>query len=124
MLERRGFRPIEAVISALVGVIAVSYVIETFFSHPNWGQVGFHTVVPWLGGTQSILFSVGIIGATVMPHVIYLHSALTQQQIIPRSEKEARRIFRRSIPDLVIAMGLAALVNIAVVYSAAYTLVT
>ncbi|MGO8946979.1 MAG: Nramp family divalent metal transporter [Ktedonobacterales bacterium] len=120
-LERRGFRPLEAVIAALVGVIAVCYVIETFFSHPNWGQVGYHSVVPWLGGTQSILFAVGIIGATVMPHVIYLHSSLTQQRIIPRSEKEARRIFRWSIPDVVIAMGLAGLVNMAMLYMAAAT---
>ncbi len=120
-LERHGFRPIEAVITALVGVIAVCYLIETFFSHPNWGQVGFHTVVPWLGGTQSILFSVGIIGATVMPHVIFLHSSLTQHRIIPRSEKEARRIFRWSIPDVVIAMGLAGLVNMAMLYMAAAT---
>jgi manganese transport protein len=120
-LERHGFRPLEAVISALVGVIAVSYVLETFFSHPNWGQVGFHTVVPWLGGTQSVLFSVGIIGATVMPHVIYLHSSLTQRRIIPRSEKEARRIFRWSIPDVVIAMGLAGLINMAMLYMAAAT---
>src|SRR2546428_5908784 len=120
-LERHGFRPIEAVITALVGVIAVCYLIETFFSHPNWGQVGFHTVVPWLGGTQSILFSVGIIGATVMPHVIFLHSSLTQQRIIPRSEKEARRIFQWSIPDVVIAMGLAGLVNMAMLYMAAAT---
>src|SRR2546427_6774977 len=50
-LERRGFRPLEVVIGVLVGVIAVCYVIETFFSHPDWGQVGFHTVVPWLGNT-------------------------------------------------------------------------
>ena len=121
MRERRGFRPLEAVISSLVGVIAVCYLIETFFSHPNWGQVGLHTLVPWLGGTQSILFSVGIIGATVMPHVIYLHSSLTQQRIIPRSEKEARRIFRWSIPDVVIAMGLAGLVNMAMLYMAAAT---
>jgi manganese transport protein len=120
-LERRGFRPLEVVISVLVGVIAVSYVIETFFSRPDWGQVGFHTVVPWLGGTQSILFSVGIIGATVMPHVIYLHSSLTQQRIVPRSEKEARRIFHLSIPDVVIAMGLAGLVNMAMLYMAAST---
>lgn len=120
-LERHGFRPIEAVIMALVGVIAVCYLIETIFSRPNWGQVGFHTVVPWLGGTQSILLSVGIIGATVMPHVIYLHSSLTQQRIVPRSEQEARRIFRWSIPDVVIAMGLAGLVNMAMLYMAAAT---
>jgi manganese transport protein len=121
MLERHGFRPLEAVISALVGVIAVCYLLETFFSHPDWGQVGFHSVVPWLDGTQSVLFSVGIIGATVMPHVIYLHSSLTQQRIIPRSEKEARRIFHWSIPDVVIAMGLAGLINMAMLYMAAAT---
>lgn len=120
-LERHGFRPLEAVITILVGVIAVCYVIETFIDRPDWGQIGFHTVVPWLGGTQSILFSVGIIGATVMPHVIYLHSSLTQRRIIPRSEQEARRIFRWSIPDVVIAMGLAGLVNMAMLYMAAST---
>jgi manganese transport protein len=120
-LERRGFRPLEVVISVLVGVIAVCYLIETFLSRPDWGQVGFHIVVPWVGNTQSILFSVGIIGATVMPHVVYLHSSLTQQRIIPRSEQEARRIFRWSIPDVVIAMGLAGLINMAMLYMAAST---
>jgi len=121
LLERRGFRPLEAVIIVLVGTIALCYVIETFFSRPDWGQVSFHTVVPWIGNTQSVLFAVGIIGATVMPHVIYLHSSLTQQRIIPRSEQEARRIFRWSIPDVVIAMGLAGLVNMAMLYMAAAT---
>src|SRR6266852_2164798 len=121
LLERYGFRPLEAVITALVGVIAACYLIETFFSRPDWGQVGFHAVVPWLGGTQSAIFSVGIIGATVMPHVIYLHSSLIQQRIIPRTEKEARRIFRWSMPDVIIAMGLAGLVNIAMLYMAAAT---
>jgi manganese transport protein len=120
-LERHGFCPLEAVISALVGVIALCYVIETFLSQPDWDQVGWHAVVPWLGGTQSILFTVGIMGATVMPHVIYLHSSLTQQRIIPRSEQEARRIFRWTIPDVVIAMGLAGLVNMAMLYMAAAT---
>jgi manganese transport protein len=121
LLERRGFRPLEAVITALVGVIALCYVLETLFSRPDWGQVSFHAVVPWVGGTQSILFAVGIIGATVMPHVIYLHSSLTQHRIIPRSEQEARRIFRWSIPDVIIAMGLAGLVNMAMLYMAAAT---
>jgi manganese transport protein len=121
LLERRGFRPLEAVIIALVGVIAACYLIETVFSHPNWGQVGLHTVLPWEGNATSVLFSVGIIGATVMPHVIYLHSSLMQQRIVPRSEKEARRIFRLSLPDVVIAMGLAGLVNMAMLYMAAAT---
>jgi manganese transport protein len=120
-LERYGFRPLEAVITALVGVIALSYVIETFLSRPDWGQVSYHAVVPWLGGTQSVLFSVGIIGATVMPHVIYLHSSLTQKRIVPRNEKEARRIFKWGIPDVIIAMGVAGLVNMAMLYMAAAT---
>ncbi|HZU01458.1 MAG TPA: Nramp family divalent metal transporter [Ktedonobacteraceae bacterium] len=121
LLERYGFRPLEVVITVLVSVIAICYVIETLLSHPDWGQVGFHAIVPWEGNTSSILFSVGIIGATVMPHVIYLHSSLTQMRIIPRSEHEARRIFRWSIPDVVIAMGLAGLVNMAMLYMAAAT---
>ncbi|MGZ8936975.1 MAG: Nramp family divalent metal transporter [Halobacteriota archaeon] len=121
VLERHGFRLLEAVITALVAVIAGCYVIETVFSRPDWGQVAFHTVVPWVGGTQSLFLAVGIVGATVMPHVIYLHSSLTQDRIVPRSQTEARRIFRWSIPDVVIAMGLAGLVNMAMLYMAAAT---
>ena len=116
VLERYGFRLLEAVITALVAVIAGCYIIETVFSRPDWGQVAFHTVVPWIGGTQSLFLAVGIIGATVMPHVIYLHSSLTQSRIVPRSQTEARRIFRWSIPDVVIAMGLAGLVNMAMLF--------
>jgi manganese transport protein len=121
LLERRGFRPLEAVIIALVGLIAFCYVIETVFSHPDWAQVGLHAVVPWEGNSTAVLFSVGIIGATVMPHVIYLHSSLMQRRIVPRNEKEARRIFRLSLPDIIIAMGLAGLVNVAMLYMAAAT---
>jgi manganese transport protein len=121
MLEQRGFRPLEAVIMALVGVIALCYLIETFFSRPDWGQVGLHAVLPWEGNSASVLLSVGIIGATVMPHVIYLHSSLMQKRIVPRNGEEARRIFRRTIPDVVLAMGLAGLVNVAMLYMAAAT---
>lgn len=121
LLENRGFRPLEAVIMALVGVIALCYLGETFFSHPDWGQVGLHIVLPWEGNSASILISVGIIGATVMPHVLYLHSSLMQKRIVPRNGQEARRIFRRTIPDVVLAMGLAGLVNVAMLYMAAAT---
>ncbi|HEX7736663.1 MAG TPA: Nramp family divalent metal transporter, partial [Ktedonobacteraceae bacterium] len=121
LLERRGFRPLELVITALVGVIALSYVLESLFSRPDWGQVGLHMIVPWEGNSASVLLSVGIIGATVMPHVIYLHSSLMQRRIVPRGEQEAKRIFRMTIPDVVIAMGLAGLVNVAMLYMAAAT---
>jgi manganese transport protein len=120
-LERRGFRPLEAVITSLVGIIALCYLIESVFSHPNWSQVGYHAIVPWVGNTQSVLLAVGIVGATVMPHAIYLHSSLTQYRIIPRSEKEARTIFHLNIPDIVIAMGIAGLINMAMLYMAAAT---
>jgi manganese transport protein len=120
-LERRGFRPMEVVIVALVGIIALCYLIETVFSRPDWRLVGVHSVLPWEGSSTAVLFTVGIIGATVMPHVIYLHSSLTQNRIVPRSEKEARRIFRLSLPDVIIAMGLAGVVNMAMLYMAAST---
>ena len=120
LLERYGVRPLEAVIAALVGVVAASYLIETVLSRPDWGQVAYHSVVPSISGA-SILLSVGIVSATVMPHVIYLHSALTQNRIVPRREREARRIFRLTIPDVIIAMGLAGLINMAMLYMAAAT---
>lgn len=121
LLERKGFRPLEIVIIALVAVIAFCYVLETLFSRPDWSQVGLHMVLPWEGNSASTLLSVGIVGATVMPHVIYLHSSLMQRRIVPRGEGEARRIFRRTIPDVIIAMGLAGLVNVAMLYMAAAT---
>jgi manganese transport protein len=121
LLQGRGFRPLEAVITGMVGVIALCYLIESILSRPAWGQVALHTAVPWLGGGQSVLFAVGIIGATVMPHVLFLHSSLTQMRIIPRSEREARRIFRFTVPDVVLAMGLAGLINLAMLYMAAAT---
>jgi len=120
LLERYGVRPLEAVISAMVGLVALSYLIETFLSRPAWAQVAYHSVVPSLNAS-SVLIAVGIIGATVMPHVIYLHSSLTQRRIIPRSEHEARRIFHFSIPDIVIAMGLAGVINMAMLYMSAAT---
>jgi manganese transport protein len=119
-LQRYGFRPLEALITILVGVIAVCYVVETFLSKPSLGQIAYHSVVPYIGGGSSLL-TVGIIGATVMPHVLYLHSSLMQDRIVPRTEAEARRIFHFTIPDIVIAMGLAGLINMAMLYMAAAT---
>jgi len=119
-LQNRGVRPLEAFIAAMVGVVAVSYLIETVLSRPAWGQVAYHSVVPWVG-PGSILISVGIIGATIMPHVVYLHSALMQDRVVPRSEAEAKRIFRFTIPDVLIAMTLAGVINMAMLYMAAST---
>ncbi|HET7038095.1 MAG TPA: Nramp family divalent metal transporter [Thermomicrobiaceae bacterium] len=120
-LERRGFRSLEAVIAVLVGVIAVSYVIETVLDQPDWGAIGYHAVVPQFSGQESILLAVGILGATVMPHVIYLHSSLTQNRIVPTNAQQARRIFRFELIDVVIAMGIAGAVNAAMLIMAAAT---
>ncbi len=120
-LERYGFRPLEAVITGFVGVIAVSYVAETLLGRPDWGQIGYHAFVPQFQGTESVLLASGILGATVMPHVIYLHSALTQGRIVTRDPKMLRRLFRFELLDVVIAMGAAGFVNAAMLIMAAST---
>jgi manganese transport protein len=120
-LERYGFRPLEAVITAMVGVISISYLIETVLDRPNWGSVLFHSVVPQFSGSESILLATGILGATVMPHVIFLHSALTQDRIVTVDKDQLRRLFRFEIIDVVLAMGMAGLINAAMLVMAAAT---
>jgi manganese transport protein len=120
-LERYGFRPLEAVITALVGVIAVSYLIETVLDRPQWSQVLYHAVVPQFAGPESVLLAVGILGATVMPHVIFLHSSLTQSRVVVRDPAQLRRLFRFEVVDVVIAMGLAGAINAAMLMMAAST---
>ncbi|MFN8474135.1 MAG: Nramp family divalent metal transporter [Anaerolineae bacterium] len=120
-LERFGFRPMEAVISALVGVIAVCYVIEVILAKPDWPQIGYHALVPQFDGTESILLASGILGATVMPHVIFLHSSLMQGRIVTREPRQLRRLFRFEVIDVVIAMGVAGLVNMSMLIMAAAT---
>jgi manganese transport protein len=118
-LQRMGFRRLEAGITALVGVVVASFVIELFHAKPDAGETVRHLFVPGFAGTESILLATGIIGATVMPHVIYLHSALTQRRIVGRDDSERRRILRFERLDVVIAMSLAGLVNISMVLVAA-----
>ncbi|HEX7974609.1 MAG TPA: Nramp family divalent metal transporter [Anaerolineales bacterium] len=120
-LERYGFRPMEAVITSLVGVVALSYVVETFLDRPAWGQVFYHATVPSFAGPESIILATGILGATVMPHAIFLHSALTQDRIVVREPSMLRRLFRFEIIDVLMAMGVASLVNAAMLIMAAST---
>jgi manganese transport protein len=120
-LERLGFRPLEAVITALIGVVAVSYLIETVLDRPDWLQVAYHAVVPQFSGSQSVLLAAGILGATVMPHAIFLHSALTQNRIVARDATQAKRLYRYETVDVLIAMFLAGLVNAAMLIMAAAT---
>ena len=120
-LERRGFRPLEAVITALVGVIAVAYVVETILDRPAWAMIAQSILHPVLGGPEAILLAVGILGATVMPHVIFLHSSLTQSRIVTANAEQARRLFWFEVLDVVVAMTLAGLVNAAMLVMAAST---
>jgi manganese transport protein len=112
-LQGRGFRRLEATIAVLVGVIAVSFALNVFFIAPDGGEIVRH-LVPDFEGTESILLATGILGATVMPHVIYLHSALTQHRIVGRDEEERRRIQRFERIDVVIAMSIAGFVNLSI----------
>jgi manganese transport protein len=118
-LQRFGFRPLEAVITAFVAVIGVCYLGELWFAHPPLGTVAKHAVVPDFAGNESVLLAVGIIGATVMPHVIYLHSALTQHRIVPRNDEEAKRLYRYTRIDVLIAMVIAGLINMSMLVVAA-----
>ncbi|MEP7199487.1 MAG: Nramp family divalent metal transporter [Chloroflexota bacterium] len=124
-LERRGFRPLEAVITVLVGIIAAAYVVEMFIVRPDWGPIAFHAVVPQFAAgddfTESVLLATGILGATVMPHVIYLHSALTQGRIVTREPQQLRRLFRFQVVDVLIAMSIAGFINAAILIMAAST---
>jgi manganese transport protein len=120
-LERRGFRHLEAVITAFVGAIALCYVIETILDRPDWGQLAYHSVVPHFSGVESVLLATGILGATVMPHVIFLHSALTQGRVVTREPQQLKRLYRFQLVDVGVAMGTAGFVNAAMLIMAAST---
>jgi manganese transport protein len=120
-LERYGFRPIEAVITAMVGVIAVCYLAVTVLDKPSFTSVLTGAFVPRFQGTQSVVLATGILGATVMPHAIFLHSALTQGRIVVKQPAMLKRLFRFQILDVTVAMGIASLVNMAMLIMAAAT---
>jgi manganese transport protein len=120
-LLRFGARLLEAVIAVLVGVIGACYVAELTFAHPDFGAVLHHAVVPQFGSSEAVLLSVGILGATVMPHVIYLHSALTQDRLVPETDEDAQTLLRYTRVDVVIAMTIAGVINVAMLVMAAST---
>src|SRR5579862_1337651 len=119
-LQNIGFRPFEAAIASLVGLIGLCYLIEIFYSHPDPGAA-LHGLVPRFDGSESVLLAVGILGATVMPHVIYLHSALTQDRIVAGSAEEERLLMRYTRIDVIGAMTVAGLINVAMLVMAAAT---
>jgi manganese transport protein len=106
---------------AFIAVVAsfASFAFEPIDAAPSGGEIAKHLVVPGFAGTESILLATGIIGATVMPHVVYLHSALTQRRIVGRDEEEKKRIVGFEKVDVVIALSLAGMVNLSMVIAAA-----
>lgn len=118
-LDKFGFRPLEKFIAAFALLIGLCYIVETFLSKPSISQIAYHSIVPWMGNQDSILLAVGVIGATVMPHAIYLHSSLTQNRVVPTNNKEAVIINKFSTKEIIIAMSFAGFINIAMMYMAA-----
>lgn len=119
LFEQRGFRPMELIIGALVAVIGLCYLIEIFIAPIAWGDAGLGMVLPQMPDAAALTISVGIIGATVMPHAIYLHSGLTQGRVTVRNHEERRKLVRFSNIEVVLALAVAGMVNIAMVMMAA-----
>jgi manganese transport protein len=117
-LQRRGFRRFELAIAGLLGIVFAGFVYQTLKIGPS-GHQALDGLVPHLSGSDSLYLAVGIIGATVMPHAIYLHSALTQRRMPVRDDGERRRVLRFERLDVVIALGLAGVINVAMLAVAA-----
>jgi manganese transport protein len=118
MCERFGFRPLELIIGSIVGLICLCYLVEMFIAPVDWASAAFHTVTPQIADAGALLLAVGIIGATVMPHAIYLHSGLTQARVPVRNDNDRRTVLRFSNREVVIALTVAGLVNLAMVMMA------
>jgi manganese transport protein len=119
MFQDRGFRPVELIITSFVALIALCYLVEIFIAPVDWGAAAVGTVTPQIPDAGALLLSVGIIGATVMPHAVYLHSGLTQGRIPAHDDHEKRMVVRISNWDVLIALAAAGLVNMAMVMMAA-----
>jgi len=118
LFERGGFRPMELIIGALIAAIGLSYVVELFIAPIAWGEAALHTVLPQMPDAAALTISVGIIGATVMPHAVYLHSGLTQRRAQIRNEEERGKLLRFSNIEVVLALAVAGLINMAMVVMA------
>jgi manganese transport protein len=111
-LQRRGYRPFEVGIACMVLVVVIAFVVQTVIARPQLGSAFQGLFVPRLKGVNSIMLAAGILGATVMPHAIYLHSSLTQSRIKARNEAEKRSIFKFEFIDILIAMLVAGAINV------------
>ena len=118
MFESFGFRPIELIIGGMVSIIGLCYLVELFIVPVDWPSALLHTFKPEIADAEALLLSVGIIGATVMPHAVYLHSGLTQARMPVRDDVERRKVLRFSNQEVIAALAIAGLVNMAMVIMA------
>ncbi len=118
-LQRHGFRRFEIAITALLGIIFLGFLYETLKIGPSASGIAQSFLPPRLGSSEALYISVGIIGATVMPHAIYLHSALTKGRMPVRNDAERTRVLRFERLDVIVALTLAGLINMAMLAVAA-----
>lgn len=118
-LQRRGYRTLEAGIAGMVMIVVLAFAFQVIMAKPDAGSVVAGMFTPRFEGVDSVLLAAGILGATVMPHAIYLHSSLTQSRIVGIDEREKKQIFRLEFIDILIAMLIAGAVNMAMVIVAA-----
>ncbi|KUY88580.1 divalent metal cation transporter [Burkholderia territorii] len=118
LADRNGVRPMEIAIGVLVGVIGLCYLAEMFIAPVAWAEVGLHAVVPGWPRGEALTISVGIVGATIMPHALYLHSGLTQRRVAGLDTEQRRMMVRFSNWEVVVALSVAGAVNMAMVVMA------
>ncbi|UUH70971.1 Nramp family divalent metal transporter [Bacillus subtilis] len=118
-LQRRGYRSLEAGIAGMLFVVVIAFALQTFFAKPDAVSVMKGLFVPAFHDTDSVLLAAGILGATVMPHAIYLHSALTQRRVVGKTDAERKKIFRFEFIDILIAMLIAGAINASMLIVAA-----
>src|ERR1700722_1863650 len=119
MFESRGFRPTELIIGSLVAAIALCYLVEMVIAPIDWAAAGLGSVVPRLPDAGAVTIAVGIVGATIMPHAIFLHSGLTQNRAPAGNDRGRRLVLLFSNIEVLVALGVAGLVNMAMVVMAA-----
>ena len=117
-LQQRGYRRFEIAISSLLGIVLLGFIYDQVAAGTSPGRIAAG-LVPHLGGSASLLLAVGIVGATVMPHVVYLHSALTKSRVHCRDDAERRSLMRYQKLDVLVALGAAGLINLSMLFIAA-----
>ncbi|HEO8420926.1 Nramp family divalent metal transporter [Niallia sp. FSL W8-0635] len=110
-LQRRGYRSLEAGITGMLFIVVLSFIVQMFFAKPDVPSLLHGLFTPKFDGIDSVILAAGILGATVMPHAIYLHSALTQRRIVGETDSEKKQIFRFEFIDILIAMLIAGFIN-------------